>query len=65
MAEEKVEKMAGEQAEQKPEQDVRPEAEQESNSAQLTKITNQAMNVMAASQQLTGAPSRQTPTHPN
>jgi transcriptional regulator with XRE-family HTH domain len=35
--------------------------ESESTSAQLTKITNQAMNVMAASQRLTLSPSRQPP----
>ena len=39
-------------------------APSESGSAQLTKITNQAMNLMAASQQLTVAPVRQTPTEP-
>jgi transcriptional regulator with XRE-family HTH domain len=38
---------------------VEPTFENESTSAQLTKITNLAMNVMAASQQLSVSPSRQ------
>jgi transcriptional regulator with XRE-family HTH domain len=36
----------------------------DSSSAQLTKITNLAMNVMAASQQLSVNPTRPTPTNP-
>ncbi len=57
--------VVGEQAEPEPAPELAPEpapelapAELEPSSAQLTKITNQAMNVMAASRQLTGAASR-------
>ena len=40
------------------------QTETESGSAQLTKITNLAMNVMAASQQLTAPPTRPQPVTP-
>jgi transcriptional regulator with XRE-family HTH domain len=55
-----------------PAHEAAPEAEPEAkmavavepSSAQLTKITNLAMNVMAASQQLTGKPTRPVPAAP-
>jgi hypothetical protein len=46
------------------EAEMGPASIEESSSAQLTKITNLAMNVMAASQQLTVNPTRPTPTNP-
>jgi transcriptional regulator with XRE-family HTH domain len=74
--EQELEPEPEQELEPEPEQELEPEPEQEaepdakmavaaeSSSAQPTKITNMAMNVMAASQQLTVKPIRPVPTIP-